>query len=128
MARYRIQTPLGRASGFGPAGSGFDHWWMERITAVALLPLTIWLAVSLVTHSTNSYEAFVQWLGTPVNVVLMILLLVTIFWHSALGLQVIIEDYIHSGAKIWALLTMRFICFGLAVSGIMATLRLTFIT
>jgi succinate dehydrogenase / fumarate reductase membrane anchor subunit len=64
-------------------------------------------------------------MGSPITAVLMILLLVTLFWHIALGLQVVIEDYVHSGAKIWLLLTTHFVCFVLAVAGIVATLRIS---
>lgn len=122
MERHRIQTPLGRATGLGSAKSGFKHWWVERITAVALLPLSVWIAGSLIAHSGSDYRTFIAWLGAPINMVLMMLLLITLFWHAALGLQVVIEDYIHSDAKIWALLAARFICFAAAAIGILATL------
>ena len=121
--RYRFRSPLARAAGLGSAKSGFEHWWTERVTAVALVPLTVWFAASLIAHSGSDYETFIAWLGSPVAAVLMILLLVALFWHTALGLQVVIEDYVHSGAKLWALLAMRFLCFGLAAAGIVATLR-----
>lgn len=122
MERHRIQTPHGRAVGLGSAKSGFEHWWMERITAVALLPLGVWFAGSLIAQSGSDYRTFVAWLGAPVNTVLMVLLLITLFWHAALGFQVVIEDYVHSDAKIWALLAARFICFAAAGIGILATL------
>lgn len=124
MDRYRFRSPLGRATGLGPARTGFEHWWTARVTAVALIPLTVWFTASLIAHSGSEYEAFIGWLSTPVVAVLMILLLVMLFWHTALGLQVIIEDYIHSGVKTWALLATRFLCFALAISGIVAMLRI----
>jgi succinate dehydrogenase / fumarate reductase membrane anchor subunit len=99
---------------------------MERITAIALLPLTIWFAGSLIAHSGSDYGTFMHWLGAPINTLLMVLLLIALFWHTALGLQVVVEDYVHSNAKIWILIATRFVCFGLAVVGIMATLRVTF--
>lgn len=126
MDRYRFRSPIGRAIGLGSAKAGFEHWWTERVTAVALVPLTVWFAASLIAHSGSGYEAFIGWLGSPVTAVLMILLLIALFWHTALGLQVVIEDYIHSGAKIWALLAARFGCFTLATVGIVATLRIAF--
>ena len=123
MERHRIQTALGRAAGLGSAKSGFERWWVERITTVAMLPLGVWFAGSLIAHSGSDYRTFVAWLGAPVNTVLMVLLLITLFWHAALGLQVVIEDYIHSDAKFWAVLAARFTCFAAALIGIMATLR-----
>lgn len=123
MERYRFRSPLGRAVGLGSAKAGFGHWWTERMTAVALVPLSVWFAASLIAHSGGGYETFTVWLGSPVTAVLMILLLIALFWHAALGLQVVIEDYVHSGAKVWALLATRFLCFALAVAGILATLR-----
>jgi succinate dehydrogenase / fumarate reductase membrane anchor subunit len=126
MGRYRIQTPFGRAAGLGSAKSGFEHWWIQRITAVALLPLTIWFIGSLIAYSGSDHGTFVRWLGAPINTVFMVLLLIALFWHAALGLQVVIEDYVHSGAKFWALIAVRFACFGLAVIGIVATLRIAF--
>jgi len=124
MRRFRIQTPLGRALGLGSAKSGFGHWWTERITAVALVLPAIWFAASLIAHSRSDYDTFIRWLREPINTALTVLLLVTLFWHAALGLQVVIEDYVHSGAKIWALLVMRFACFALAAVGIIAALRI----
>jgi succinate dehydrogenase / fumarate reductase membrane anchor subunit len=124
MRRFRIQTPLGRAAGLGSAKSGFGHWWTERITAVALVLPAIWFAASLIAHIRSDYGTFILWLREPINTALMVLLLVTLFWHAALGLQVVIEDYVHSIAKISALLVMRFACFALAAVGIIATLRI----
>lgn len=126
MDRYRFHSPLGRAMGLGSAKAGFDHWWTERVTAVALVPLSVWFAASVIANSGTDYETFIGWLGSPLTAVLMVLLLVALFWHTALGLQVVIEDYVHSGRKFWALLAARFVCFGLAVIGIVATLRIAF--
>jgi len=125
MSRY-LRSSLGRAMGLGSAKAGFEHWWTERVTAVALIPLTVWFAASLIAHSGGGYETFTGWLASPTTAVLMILLLIALFWHTALGLQVVIEDYIHSGAKIWALLTVRFLCFALASAGILAILDIAF--
>lgn len=126
MDRYRFLSPLSRASGLGSAKAGFTHWWVERITAIALVPLTVWFAASLIAHSGSDYQAFIAWAGAPITTVLMILLLLGLFWHMALGLQVVIEDYVHSEVKIWALLAMRFLCVGLAIVGIVATLSIAF--
>jgi succinate dehydrogenase / fumarate reductase membrane anchor subunit len=124
MDANRFRSPLGRAIGLGSAKSGFGHWWIERITALALIPLSVWFAASLIAYSGSDYRTFIRWMGSPVTTVLMVLLLITLFWHAALGLQIVIEDYVHSGAKIWMLLATRFACFALAAAGIVAILRI----
>jgi succinate dehydrogenase / fumarate reductase membrane anchor subunit len=124
MDGHRFRSPLGRAMGLGSAKAGFEHWWTERITAIALIPLSVWFVASLIAYSGSSYQAFIDWIGSPVTAVLMILLLITLFWHAALGLRVVIEDYVHSGAKTWVLLATRFVCFALVAAGIVATLRI----
>lgn len=127
MDRFRIRTPLGRAVGLGSAKSGFEHWWTTRITAAALVPLTVWFAASLIAHAGNDFDAFVRWLSAPTNAALMVLLLITLFWHTALGLQVVIEDYIHSDARIWVLLAARFACVAFAAAGVISTLRIAIV-
>lgn len=121
-----MRSPFGRAAGLGSAKEGVEHWWRERVTAVALLPLTVWFIASLVTHSSGDYTAFVVWLKTPLATCMMILLLIALFYHAALGLQVIIEDYVHSAIKISALILTRLTCFGLAATGVLAVLRIAF--
>lgn len=126
MDRYRSCSPLGRAMGLGSAKTGFEHWWTERVTAIALVPLTIWLVASLIAYSSSDYATFIDWLGSPITTICMILLLVALFWHTALGFQVVIEDYVHSSIKFPVLLATRFACFTLAAAGIVATLRVAF--
>ena len=126
MHRQRMRSPLARARGLGSAKQGVEHWWMERVSAVALVPLTLWFVASIIAHTTRDYVTFITWLRTPLPNILMILLLVALFYHNALCLQVVIEDYVHSGAKFAALVTMRLSCFALAVAGIIATLRIAF--
>lgn len=126
MNRERMRSPLGRALGLGSAKNGVEQWWLERVTAIALVPLTVWFAASIVVQMDSDYLAFIAWLRAPITTILMVLLLTGLFHHTALGLQVVIEDYVHSGMKIPALLGMRFGCIALAASGILATLRITF--
>jgi succinate dehydrogenase / fumarate reductase, membrane anchor subunit len=126
MNRGSMRSPLGQAIGLGSAKNGVEHWWLQRVTAVALVPLTVWFAASLIAHVGNDYATFIAWVRTPIAAILMALLLIGLFYHMALGLQVVIEDYLHSGMKIPALLVMRVGCFALAVVGIFATLRITF--
>ena len=121
-----MRSPLGRALEIGSAKDGVKQWWLERVTAIALVPLTVWFAASIVVHTGNDYATLIAWLRTPIATILMVLLLIALFYHTALGLQVVIEDYIHSGMKIPALLGMRFGCFALAAAGILAMLRIAF--
>jgi succinate dehydrogenase / fumarate reductase, membrane anchor subunit len=121
-----MRSPLARAIGLGSAKEGVEPWWTERVSAVALVPLTLWFAASIIAHTGSDYATFIAWLRTPVATVLVILLLTALFHHTALGLQVVIEDYVHSEVKIPALLAMRFSCSALAVAGILATLRIAF--
>ena len=126
MNKESMRSPLGLALGLGSAKNGVEHWQLQRVTAIALVPLTVWFAASLMARAGNDYAAFIAWLRMPFATILMVLLLITLFYHTALGLQVVIEDYVHSGMKIPALLAMRFGCFGLAVAGILAILRIAF--
>ena len=126
MNNASMRSPLGRALGLGSAKNGVEQWWRERVSALALVPLTVWFAASLIVHTGSDYATFIAWLRTPITSLLMVLLLVGIFHHAALGLQVVIEDYVHSGLKTFAVLGMRFGCCGIAAAGILATLRIAF--
>ena len=117
--------PIACARGLGSAKGGVEHWWAERVTAVALVPLTIWFAASIMAVAGSDHASLIEWLGSPLSSVGMVLLLIALFYHMALGLQVVIEDYVHSGAKIALLVAVRLGCFALAIAGIVATLRIT---
>jgi succinate dehydrogenase / fumarate reductase membrane anchor subunit len=120
-----LRTPLSKAIGRGSAGEGVGHWWVQRVTAVALVPLTAWFVISLLGQSLQSYDAMRGWLGQPWVAVLTILLVVTLAWHAKLGVQVVIEDYVHAkGAKAGLLLISIFVHVGAAVAGIFAILAL----
>jgi succinate dehydrogenase / fumarate reductase membrane anchor subunit len=98
---------------------------MQRVTAVALLPLTMWFVISLLGQSLQSYEAMRGWLGQPWVAVLTILLVFTLAWHAKLGVQVVIEDYVHGkGAKAGLLLLNIFVHLSAAVAAIFSILRL----
>jgi succinate dehydrogenase / fumarate reductase membrane anchor subunit len=121
-----MRSPLGRARGLGSAHDGVGAWWLERVAAVALVPLTLWFVASLIALAGSDYPTVIAWLRKPHAALLMILLLISLFTHLALGLRVVMEDYIHSRAKLPTLLAVRFGCFALAVAGILATLRIVF--
>jgi succinate dehydrogenase / fumarate reductase membrane anchor subunit len=121
-----FRSPLARALGVGSAKSGVQHWWAERITAVALVPLCLWFITSIVAHAGSDYVVFIAWIRTPLATSCMILLLIALFHHSALGLQVVIEDYVHSDVRLVAIIAVRLGCYGLTVIGIIATLLIAF--
>ena len=120
-----LRTPLSKVIGRGSAGEGVGHWWVQRVTAVALLPLTAWFVISLLGQSLQSYDAMRGWLGQPWVAVPTILLVFTLAWHSKLGVQVVIEDYVSGkAAKTTLLLLSTFVHIGAAVAGIFAILAL----
>ncbi len=121
-----MRSPLGKALGLGSAREGVENWLLERASAVALLPLTLWFAVSTVMHAGDDYATVVAWLKMPSTTTLMTLILIALFHHTALGLQVVIEDYIHSRIRLPALLGMRLCCLALTVAGLVATLKVGF--
>lgn len=123
MSRKDMRSPFSRAAGLGSAKGGVEDWWRQRLTAVALVPLTLWFVASIIAHSGSDYTNFIAWLKAPFNTLMMVLLLVGLFYHTALGLQVIIEDYTPSVAQIPALIATRLGCFTLAAAGILAILR-----
>jgi succinate dehydrogenase / fumarate reductase, membrane anchor subunit len=125
MGGQRMRSPLGRARGLGSAREGVEHWWMQRVSAVAQIPLTLWFVVSLIALTSSDYNAFIAWLKAPFVAILMVLLLIALFHHMALGLQVVVEDYVHADrAKIPTVVAIRLACFALAVAGIFATVRI----
>lgn len=99
MKKYEIATPLKNARGLGSAHHGVGHWINQRVTAIANIPLMLWLVWNVVHLAGADYAAFTGWLAQPVNAILMILVIVSTFYHAALGTQVIVEDYVHCEAK-----------------------------
>ena len=120
-------SPLGRVLGWGSAKEGVEHWWAQRLTAVALVPLGIWLAVVFAGLEDFSYASVVGLIQAPLNSVFLILTLVTLTYHSHLGVQVVIEDYVHSaGLKILMLVLVSFAHVAVAVAGVFAALKIAF--
>lgn len=90
-----LRSDLGRVKGLGSAKEGVHHWRLQRITAIALVPLALWFVLSLLSVFNDSHEAVVAWVSAPHVTVLLVALSVALFWHLQLGLQVVIEDYVH---------------------------------
>jgi len=120
-----MRSPLGRAIGLGSAKEGVEHWWRQRVTAVALVPLTLWFVIAVIGLVGADHAVFVAWVRSPMPAILLVLLLVATFYHTALGLQVVIEDYLErEWARLTTLLLMRLLCVLFAVRGILAVLKL----
>lgn len=90
------RSPLGRARGNGSAKEGPSHWWQQRVTAVALVPLVLWFVISVIAHVGDTYLSMKGWLSRPGTATMLVLLLAAVFHHAQLGLQVVIEDYVHA--------------------------------
>lgn len=122
-----LRSPLNRARGLGSAKSGVHHFWMQRLTAVALIPLVIWFAVSLVMLSGADYGMARSWLGSPFVMVLLILTICIGLYHGQLGMQVVIEDYVHNeGVKLALIVAIKFIAVFFGLVAIVASMRIGF--
>lgn len=122
-----METPLKRVRGLGSAKAGAHHWWHERLTAIATLVLLVWLAVSLVRMPGLDHATLTQWLAAPLAAVPMLLLIVSIFWHLKMGLQVIVEDYVHTdGPKLFWITLINFLSLLGAGLAIFAVLKIAF--
>ncbi|MBT5072659.1 MAG: succinate dehydrogenase, hydrophobic membrane anchor protein [Kordiimonadaceae bacterium] len=120
-----LRSPLGKVRGLGSAKNGTHHWWMQKLTAVALIPLTIWFVASVVQMTQADYEIVINWMNSPLVAVLMILFVSTGIYHLKLGLQVIIEDYIHTeGAKMALQVIVTFGCVALATTALFSILKI----
>lgn len=122
-----LRSPLGRALGRGAAKDGVSHWWLQRVTSVALVPLTLWFLLSLLGLPTLEHGEVSSWIGDGWTPVLLVLLVLVVAHHSALGVQVVLEDYVHAKpAKVAALLASNFLHALLAVAGVFAVLKIAF--
>jgi succinate dehydrogenase / fumarate reductase membrane anchor subunit len=122
-----LRSPLGRVRGLGSAREGVGHWWAQRVTAIALVPLTVWFVTALLCIAQAEYGLVRAWIAQPFTTVLLVALLFSTFYHATLGLQVVIEDYIHQeSVKLAALLVMKFLLILLGGSAILAVLRIAF--
>jgi len=121
------RTPLGQVLGLGSAKEGVSHWWAQRVTAVALLPLGLWFVFSiavLIGSNNSDYLGVVDWIAAPINAVLLILFIATVAYHSALGVQVVIEDYVHGWTKVVSLVLQKFAHVLAAAAGVFSVLRI----
>lgn len=127
MNDTRMRSPLGRAIGLGSAKEGVQHWWVQRLTAVALVPLAVWFVIVVLELAATGADRaeLVAWVRHPVPAAVWILLLIAVFYHAALGLQVIVEDYVGNRAARYTLLILiRLGAVLLGVLGIVAVVKL----
>lgn len=120
-----LNTPLKNVRGLGSAKEGTHHFWWQRLTAIALVPLLVWVVIAGMAATLSDYESARAMVGHPVSAVLAICTIVALFHHAQLGLQVVIEDYIHQEwLKITALLAVKFLAVVFALLGVIAVLRI----
>lgn len=116
-----LKSPLGHVLGLGSARNGTEHFWAQRLTAMALIPLAVWFALSLLSLTSLDYYAVSAWMARPLNAVLVLLLVLVALYHSSLGTQVVVEDYVHAPAlKITTLAVLRILHVALALAGAFA--------
>jgi succinate dehydrogenase / fumarate reductase, membrane anchor subunit len=119
-------TGLGRVRGLGSAKSGSHHWWLQRVTAVGNILLVLWFITSLVRLPSMDYTVVHKWLASPWAVVPMALLIINVFWHFRLGLQVVIEDYVHDGSRILTMALVHLWTFGMGAFALYSIFKIAF--
>lgn len=122
-----LRSPLGRVQGLGSAKDGTDHWWAQRVSAVALIPLSLWFVISLLALPALDYATVRAWLSFPLSSFLAVLLVAVLTYHSYLGTNEVLEDYVHAaGVKLFSLLLLRFLYVLVGGASIFAILRVAF--
>jgi succinate dehydrogenase / fumarate reductase membrane anchor subunit len=120
------RTPLARARGLGSAKEGVHHWWAQRLTAIALIPLVVWFAISLVMLSGAEYNVVRAWIGSPLVMVMLILTIGIGLHHGQLGLQVVWEDYTEGALRVVMIVVTRFLAVLFGLAAIVSVLRIGF--
>jgi succinate dehydrogenase / fumarate reductase membrane anchor subunit len=121
-----LRSPLGKVLGTGSAKEGVHHWWLQRLTSIALIPLSIWFVVSLLTLPSLDHVAVVSWMAGSWTALFLVLFVLAATWHSQLGVRVVVEDYVHGGSKTLVLVVFTFIHAVVAAAGIFAVLKVAF--
>lgn len=118
-----LRSPLGRVLGHGSAGDGVHHWWMQRLTSVALVLLGVWFVISLIALPLTDYRVLVDWMHQGWNALMLLLFALVAVWHSHMGVQVVIEDYVHAG-KTLSLIVSSFVHVLIAAALVYAVLKI----
>lgn len=120
----KLQTPLAKVRGLGSAKQGTQHWWQQRLTAILLVPLSLWIMAALVSLTSMDYISVTRWIKAPVNAALLILFISSLFHHAQLGVQVVIEDYVESEwQKITSLILVKFLALFAGLVSVLAILK-----
>ncbi|MCG5240123.1 succinate dehydrogenase, hydrophobic membrane anchor protein [Azospirillum doebereinerae] len=120
-----LRSPLAHVRGLGSAKHGTEHWWGQRLTAIALVPLTVWFVFGVIRHLGADHAAFLAWMKSPFSALMMILTAAVTFHHAQSGLQVVIEDYIHvEWQKLALLIAVKFLSFALAAACVLAVVKI----
>ena len=121
-----MRTPLSRVRGLGSAKKGTEHFLLQRVTALANIPLTVFFVSAMVAHAGADYLTVTAFLSRPIVALVMLLLILSMVWHMRLGLQIVIEDYIHDHTvKILALILNTFFALAVGTASVLAILKLT---
>ena len=120
-----MASPLKNAKGLGSAKHGLSHWITQRVTAIALVPLTIWFVSILAMMKDSSYQSSLNLVSNPFNATILILLILSMFWHAQLGLQVVFEDYIsNKNIRMFCIITMKFFMTAIGLLSALSVLRI----
>ncbi|MBI1274676.1 succinate dehydrogenase, hydrophobic membrane anchor protein [bacterium] len=120
-----LMTPLARVRGLGSAKSGVHHWWVQRISALAIVPLGLWFIYSLLHMVGGGHAAMIGWFASPFNAIGMALLMWTMCYHAFLGLQVIVEDYVHCHlTQTASIILIKFVSFLLAAVSVLSIIKM----
>jgi succinate dehydrogenase / fumarate reductase membrane anchor subunit len=124
---FQSASSLKKVRGLGSAKAGVHHWWLQRVTAAGNLLLMLWFLASLLLLPNLAYSSVVAWIGQPLVAVPLLLLIVSVFWHARLGVQVLIEDYLHAeGTKLLAILALNLFILGAGAISAFAVLKIAF--
>jgi succinate dehydrogenase / fumarate reductase membrane anchor subunit len=122
-----LRSPLSQARGLGSAKDGVHHWWMQRLTALALIPLSLWFVYSIARYHIADYPTMLAWLHNPYVAIALVLYFLALFYHSTLGVQVVIEDYVASEwLKISSIVLVKLAHFALGAASVFAVLKVAF--
>lgn len=121
-----MRTALGKVRGLGSAKTGVHHWWMQRLTAIALLPLVVWFVASMVSLVGADHRTVIEWIANPLTTALLVALLFALFYHMRLGLQVVIEDYLQGSRRMVMLVFVNFVSILLGLMAVISVLKIAF--